>query len=92
MLDPGNRYQSRWSYQRQVNHDTYTLTLTLTLKFYRKRLLTNTLPGITMPSPIAQAALIRDTYSRAGLDISKSSDRPQYFEAHGTGTALLPCR
>ena len=39
-----------------------------------------------MPSPIAQAALIRDTYARAGLDISKASDRPQYFEAHGTGT------
>ena len=38
-----------------------------------------------MPSPIAQAALIRDTYARAGLDISKASDRPQYFEAHGTG-------
>ena len=42
-------------------------------------------PGITMPSPIAQAALIRDTYARAGLDIRKASDRPQYFEAHGTG-------
>ncbi|KAL8704420.1 MAG: hypothetical protein Q9201_002411 [Fulgogasparrea decipioides] len=42
--------------------------------------------GITMPSPTAQAALIRDTYTRAGLDINKSSDRPQYFEAHGTGT------
>lgn len=38
-----------------------------------------------MPSPVAQAALIRDTYARAGLDISKASDRPQYFEAHGTG-------
>ena len=38
-----------------------------------------------MPSPTAQAALIRDTYARAGLDISKASDRPQYFEAHGTG-------
>jgi hybrid polyketide synthase/nonribosomal peptide synthetase ACE1 len=41
--------------------------------------------GITMPSSTAQAALIRDTYARAGLDISKPSDRPQYFEAHGTG-------
>ncbi|EHK20225.1 putative PKS-NRPS protein [Trichoderma virens Gv29-8] len=42
--------------------------------------------GITMPSPIAQAALIQDTYRRAGLDLSRQSDRPQYFEAHGTGT------
>lgn len=42
--------------------------------------------GITMPSPIAQAALIHETYQRAGLDLSRPSDRPQYFEAHGTGT------
>ncbi|TDZ24970.1 Polyketide synthase-nonribosomal peptide synthetase [Colletotrichum orbiculare MAFF 240422] len=43
-------------------------------------------PGITMPSSTAQAALIRATYARAGLDLSKASDRPQFFEAHGTGT------
>ncbi|KAH6650452.1 hypothetical protein F5144DRAFT_45973 [Chaetomium tenue] len=42
--------------------------------------------GITMPSPIAQSALIRETYQRAGLDLSRPADRPQYFEAHGTGT------
>ncbi|KAL9095162.1 MAG: hypothetical protein Q9165_002418 [Trypethelium subeluteriae] len=42
--------------------------------------------GITMPSPTAQAAMIRDAYSRAGLDLNKSLDRPQFFEAHGTGT------
>lgn len=42
--------------------------------------------GITMPSTQAQAELIRTAYSRAGLDLSKTSDRPQYFEAHGTGT------
>ncbi|QKX63146.1 uncharacterized protein TRUGW13939_10315 [Talaromyces rugulosus] len=42
--------------------------------------------GITMPSPDAQAALIRDTYRRAGLDSQNPSHRPQYFEAHGTGT------
>ncbi|KAJ5747124.1 uncharacterized protein N7511_008820 [Penicillium nucicola] len=42
--------------------------------------------GITMPNPVAQAELIRTTYARAGLDLSKPSDRPQYFEAHGTGT------
>lgn len=41
--------------------------------------------GITMPNPVAQADLIRATYARAGLDLSKPSDRPQYFEAHGTG-------
>ncbi|EAW09117.1 putative hybrid NRPS/PKS enzyme [Aspergillus clavatus NRRL 1] len=43
-------------------------------------------PGITMPSATAQAALIRSTYAKAGLDLSNRSDRPQYFEAHGTGT------
>ena len=43
--------------------------------------------GITMPSGKAQAALIRDTYRRAGLDINKPEDRPQFFHAHGTGTA-----
>ncbi|KAJ5327638.1 Acyl transferase/acyl hydrolase/lysophospholipase [Penicillium brevicompactum] len=42
--------------------------------------------GITMPNPMAQADLIRTTYARAGLDLSKICDRPQYFEAHGTGT------
>lgn len=39
--------------------------------------------GITLPSPEAQAALIRSTYRRAGLDMDKASDRCQYFEAHG---------
>ncbi|EGX87724.1 Beta-ketoacyl synthase [Cordyceps militaris CM01] len=43
-------------------------------------------PGITMPNPEAQTRLIRDVYSRAGLDLSKPEDRCQYFEAHGTGT------
>ncbi|KAK4035028.1 hypothetical protein C8A01DRAFT_48697 [Parachaetomium inaequale] len=42
--------------------------------------------GITMPSPIAQANLIWSTYKNAGLDLAKPEDRPQYFEAHGTGT------
>jgi hybrid polyketide synthase / nonribosomal peptide synthetase ACE1 len=42
--------------------------------------------GITMPSATAQADLIRATYAKAGLDLSKRRDRPQYFEAHGTGT------
>lgn len=41
--------------------------------------------GITMPSPIAQANLIWSTYKNAGLDLSRKEDRPQYFEAHGTG-------
>ncbi|RHZ44089.1 uncharacterized protein CDV56_101092 [Aspergillus thermomutatus] len=40
--------------------------------------------GITMPSSAAQAELIRKTYEAAGL--SPLHDRPQYFEAHGTGT------
>ncbi|OHE97136.1 beta-ketoacyl synthase domain-containing protein [Colletotrichum orchidophilum] len=42
--------------------------------------------GITMPSNVAQAALIRATYARAGLDLSRPDGRPQFFEAHGTGT------
>ncbi|KAK2603556.1 hypothetical protein QQS21_004236 [Conoideocrella luteorostrata] len=42
--------------------------------------------GITTPSASAQEALIRSTYLKASLDISKPQDRPQYFEAHGTGT------
>ncbi|KAK7224846.1 hypothetical protein V2G26_012849 [Clonostachys chloroleuca] len=43
-------------------------------------------PGITVPSAKAQMALMRDCYARAGLDLNSRSDRPQYFEAHGTGT------
>jgi len=39
-----------------------------------------------MPSARAQAQLIRDTYKRCGLDATSARDRPQYFEAHGTGT------
>ncbi|KAH7350679.1 hypothetical protein BKA65DRAFT_243259 [Rhexocercosporidium sp. MPI-PUGE-AT-0058] len=42
--------------------------------------------GITMPSASAQAALIRSTYAKAGLDLTKKDNRCQYFEAHGTGT------
>jgi hybrid polyketide synthase/nonribosomal peptide synthetase ACE1 len=30
--------------------------------------------------------MIRDCYARAGLDPNCPADRPQYFEAHGTGT------
>lgn len=41
--------------------------------------------GLTMPSSAAQRALIRTTYEKAGLDLNKYEDRPQYFEAHGTG-------
>lgn len=43
-------------------------------------------PGMTMPNPLAQAALIRETYARAGLDLNRPEDRPQLFHAHGTGT------
>lgn len=43
-------------------------------------------PGMTMPSVSAQKALIRRTYTKAGLDPLASRDQPQYFEAHGTGT------
>ncbi|OIW26267.1 putative equisetin synthetase [Coniochaeta ligniaria NRRL 30616] len=43
-------------------------------------------PGMTMPNPLAQAALIRETYARAGLNLNRPEDRPQFFHAHGTGT------
>jgi hybrid polyketide synthase / nonribosomal peptide synthetase ACE1 len=42
--------------------------------------------GITMPSSSAQETLIRETYQKAGLDLKNKLDRPQFFEAHGTGT------
>ncbi|KAI8942360.1 hypothetical protein NX059_000436 [Plenodomus lindquistii] len=43
--------------------------------------------GLTVPNAEAQAALIRQTYRKAGLDPeNNAADRPQYFEAHGTGT------
>ena len=42
--------------------------------------------GITMPNPMAQVSMIRDCYARAGLDLAKQDQRPQFFEAHGTGT------
>ncbi|KAF2676018.1 hypothetical protein K458DRAFT_447715 [Lentithecium fluviatile CBS 122367] len=41
-------------------------------------------PGITQPSSRAQEALIRETYSRAGLDLRTT----RFFEAHGTGTPI----
>lgn len=44
--------------------------------------------GLTVPSSEAQAALIRSTYSRAGLNLADPRDWPQYFEAHGTGTKV----
>lgn len=42
--------------------------------------------GLTMPSANAQRDLILKTYTKAGLDLDVVADRPQYFEAHGTGT------
>lgn len=39
--------------------------------------------GITMPNHNAQEALIRATYAKAGLDITKAEERCQFFEAHG---------
>ncbi|KGO65245.1 Acyl transferase/acyl hydrolase/lysophospholipase [Penicillium italicum] len=44
--------------------------------------------GLTVPSSEAQAALIQQTYARAGLDLNEPRDRPQFFEAHGTGTKV----
>ncbi|RYP37144.1 hypothetical protein DL768_010897 [Monosporascus sp. mg162] len=42
--------------------------------------------GLTMPSATAQRDLILSTYAKAGLDLTAQADRPQFFEAHGTGT------
>ncbi|KAL8654407.1 MAG: hypothetical protein Q9226_003450 [Calogaya cf. arnoldii] len=42
--------------------------------------------GLTVPSSDAQTMLIRQTYAKAGLDPQNPRDRPQFFEAHGTGT------
>lgn len=44
--------------------------------------------GITMPSSEAQSALIRQTYQKSGLDPLNVDHRPQFFEAHGTGTPV----
>jgi acyl transferase domain-containing protein len=41
-------------------------------------------PSVTMPSPEAQADLIRDVYREAGLPL----DQTQYIELHGTGTPV----
>lgn len=38
------------------------------------------------PSAESQTSLIRACYARAGLDLRNPADRPQFFEAHGTGT------
>ncbi|KAI6355122.1 hypothetical protein MCOR25_008327 [Pyricularia grisea] len=40
--------------------------------------------GFTTPSTESQAALIREVYSRAGLDVADT----QFFECHGTGTKV----
>ncbi|KAH6662132.1 thiolase-like protein [Halenospora varia] len=40
-------------------------------------------PGLTQPSAIRQAELIRQTYKSANLPLHETN----YFEAHGTGTA-----
>ncbi|KZM21157.1 transferase [Ascochyta rabiei] len=43
-------------------------------------------PGITMPSASAQRDLIQSVYKKAGLNPKSAEDRPQFIEAHGTGT------
>jgi len=40
--------------------------------------------GLTIPNPKAQAALMSGVYAQAGID----PDSIDYFEAHGTGTAV----
>nr|APX44007.1 polyketide synthase [Pestalotiopsis microspora] len=45
--------------------------------------------GLTVPNTEAQTALIHQTYAKAGLDpVNNPNDRPQFFEAHGTGTQV----
>ena len=40
--------------------------------------------GLTVPSHLSQATLLREVYERAGI----SPEQIDYFEAHGTGTAV----
>lgn len=40
--------------------------------------------GITLPSAVAQEAVIRKAYAKAGLDLTDTS----YVECHGTGTPV----
>lgn len=42
-------------------------------------------PGITQPNAEAQEALIRQTYSNAGLDMAST----RYFEAHGEESLIF---
>ncbi|ROW03680.1 hypothetical protein VMCG_05341 [Cytospora schulzeri] len=44
--------------------------------------------GITVPNPEAQRALIQSTYNKSNLNPFNPDHRPQYFEAHGTGTPV----
>ncbi|KAI0199877.1 putative polyketide synthase [Astrocystis sublimbata] len=44
--------------------------------------------GITVPNVRAHESLIRSAYAGAGLNLQDSMDRPQFFEAHGTGTRV----
>ncbi|KAI3400061.1 hypothetical protein diail_4599 [Diaporthe ilicicola] len=44
--------------------------------------------GLTVPNPKAQSALIKSTYAKCGLNPTRAEDSCQYFEAHGTGTAV----
>ena len=39
-------------------------------------------PGITMPNALAQESLIKEVYSKGGLDMTATT----WIEAHGTGT------
>lgn len=41
-------------------------------------------PGITQPSELAQATLIKETYEKASLDLGVT----RFFESHGTGTQI----
>ncbi|KAK7748161.1 Type I Iterative PKS [Cytospora paraplurivora] len=44
--------------------------------------------GITVPNPEAQRSLIQSTYIKSNLDPFTPEHRPQFFEAHGTGTPV----
>ena len=41
-------------------------------------------PGITQPSSKAQEEMIREAYTKGGLDLSET----RFYEAHGTGTSI----
>ena len=78
MYHTRNRIWPRWqdtgNHLVRVTHPNFSLQISTDLA------------GLFRPNHAAQTQLIRDCYSRAGLDLANPAHRPQFFECHGTGT------